>query len=60
MEEISNFIDASYLDLKTKVTNIKERYNNMNIDQFNRSFVSKTRITKNNTFIIILQKYKTN
>ena len=35
-------------------SDVKNRYNDMNIDQFNRSFVSNTKVTKNNTLIITL------
>ena len=35
---------------------VKERYNDMNIDQFNKSFITNTKITKNNTLIITLKE----
>ena len=36
------------------LSEVKERYDDMNIDQFNKSFRSSTKLTKNNTLIIIL------
>jgi len=37
---------------------VQNRYNDMNIDQFNKSFVSNTKVTKNNTLIITLTEKK--
>ena len=37
---------------------VKNRYNDMNIDQFNKSFITNTKLTKNNTLIITLKEQR--
>ena len=65
-EEIKIHIDASQAAIgiikyrinttseTLNLSDVRDRYNDMNIDQFNKSFVSNTKITKNNTLIITL------